>query len=231
MILYSTVRKILALTSTASVDLKPIWATLPAAPSSLHSYSHRNSHKTGATPQSLGKAIGLPSLRDWPLRARTGDALKWRLWVGKTPAGTPAALSSAICTVVRSKSEEELFVSTAQHDNMNMPGFIPSRSKGAGLRRSSTVPSSGFSQQMTVPPPCPSPTPPCRLTHHPGTSKCQASSMSPHRPVNPCPLALMKRQRLASDFPSVPYAYAAQPPPMVDVNPTSGSSVGDLLQP
>jgi hypothetical protein len=106
------------------------------------------------------KLSGLPPREIGRCERALGDALEWRLWVGKTPAGGPATTSSANRTVVRSKSDGELFMSSSQNENHSMAGFStppprnsPPNSKGAGLRRSSTLPSSGFSQDPLMPAP------------------------------------------------------------------------------
>jgi hypothetical protein len=70
-----------------------------------------------------------------------GDALEWHLLVGKTPAGSTAALSSANRTVA-SKSNGELFTDTVQYNNGDNPTSstpplwnIPPRTKGTGLQQ------------------------------------------------------------------------------------------------
>jgi hypothetical protein len=209
------------------------------------------------------KLSGLPPREIGRCERALGDALEWRLWVGKTPAGSPAASSSANRAVVRSKSDGELFSSTAQYDNGDNPAFstpplrnIPPRTQGTGLRRSSTVPSLGFSQDPLMPPPTipdvawePLPwtppglstsgsssdspsTPP--LSHSPASTDSSSGDrtiqMSSFIDVTPSPGQFVplgtyeKAAPFASDFPSAPYAYATQPPPMVDVDPTSGLS-------
>ena len=81
-----------------------------------------------------------------------GDALEWRLWVGKTPLGVRRRR--------RSKSDGELFTSSGQaqlditHSFSTLPALNPStNSKSTGLRRASTLPLLGYSHDplMSVP--------------------------------------------------------------------------------
>lgn len=101
------------------------------------------------------KLSGLPPREIGRCERALGDALEWRLWVGKTPVSYTASSSNR--AVVRSKSDSELFISSGQSEG-NHPGFStppPARGlsrnpKGAGLRRASTVPTAGFNQDPLV---------------------------------------------------------------------------------
>ena len=180
-----------------------------------------------------------------------------RLWVGKSPAGYPASSSSPNRAVVRSKSDGELFASSSQGYN---PGFStpPSRhlspnSKGAGLRRSSTLPMLGYSHDALMPAPgAPEvswdsiswtppgittsndspPTPP--FSHSPsstdsssGDRTIQTSSFidiaSPANPFLPCNTS-DKAPPLSFDRQAPPYTYTAQSHAMLDVDPKLGLS-------
>src|SRR6202034_4149101 len=52
-----------------------------------------------------------------------GDVLNWCLWVGKTPTGSPVALSLSNHAVVRSKCNRELFTSNLQNKNQSIARF------------------------------------------------------------------------------------------------------------
>jgi hypothetical protein len=88
-----------------------------------------------------------------------GDALEWRLWVGKTPTGCPPPSSNR--PVVRSKSDGELIANSGPSEARSHASFstpppprqLSRNSQGAGLRQASTLPPSGFSQDPLVPAP------------------------------------------------------------------------------
>jgi hypothetical protein len=202
------------------------------------------------------KLSGLPPREIGRCERALGDALEWRLWVGKSPAA--AASSSPNRAVVRSRSDGELFMSSSQGNN---PGFStpPSRhlspnSKGAGLRRSSTLPTSGYSQDALMPAPgAPEvswdsiswtppgittsmssndspPTPP--LSHSPsstdsssGDRTIQMSSfIDIASPANPFLPCNTSDKAPPLSFDRQVYTYTAQSHAMLDVDPTSGLS-------
>ena len=111
----------------------------------------RYSNKTWA------KLSGLPPREIGRCERALGDVVEWPLWVGKSPAGCPASSSSPKRAVVRSRSGGELFMSSSQGNNPRL-STPPSRhlspnSKGAGLRQSSTLSTSGYSQDALMPAP------------------------------------------------------------------------------
>jgi len=93
-----------------------------------------------------------------------GDALEWRLWVGKSPASSSLAPpSNNNRAVVRSKSDWELLANRGQSDNRGFAEFSsppapppPQQQQlnttGAGLRRAATLPAAGFSQDLLLTP-------------------------------------------------------------------------------
>lgn len=68
------------------------------------------------------KLSGLPPREIGRCERALGDALEWRLWVGKTPAGCQtSASSSSDRAVVRSKSDGELF--SGQNESGDITGY------------------------------------------------------------------------------------------------------------
>jgi hypothetical protein len=105
------------------------------------------------------KLSGLPPREIGRCERALGDALEWRLWVGKTPAGCSPPSSNR--PVVRSKSDGELIANSGPSEARSHACFstpppprqLSRNSQGAGLRRASTLPPSGFSQDPLVPAP------------------------------------------------------------------------------
>ena len=83
------------------------------------------------------KLSGLPPREIGRCERALGDALDWRLWVGKAPASNTRAVG-------RSQSDGDLFAPSREHT-----AAVPSH--GAGLRRSATVPASAFGQETFAP--------------------------------------------------------------------------------
>jgi len=108
------------------------------------------------------KLSGLPPREIGRCERALGDALEWRLWVGKTPTGCPVPSLTSSRAVIRSKSDGELFATSGQGDTRNNPWFstplprhLMRNSQGAGLRRAATLPVSGFSDSLMPPPTVP----------------------------------------------------------------------------
>lgn len=98
------------------------------------------------------KLSGLPPREIGRCERALGDALEWRLWVGKTPPGaTPTASGNR--PVVRCKSDGELLVGRSNNYGGEYQGAVvaefsprlPASTGGAGLRRSATLPASAYS--------------------------------------------------------------------------------------
>ena len=88
-------------------------SSAPAALFSRLSYSHRNSCRIDSTPnKAWAKLSGLPARKIGRCERGLGDALEWRLWVGKTPAGSSASSPTSNRAVVGSQSDGQLFTSS-----------------------------------------------------------------------------------------------------------------------
>jgi PHO85 cyclin-5 len=102
------------------------------------------------------KLSGFPPHEIRHCKCALGDALKWRLWVGKTLTGCPPPSFNR--PMVRSKSDGELIAnsgpceakSNSCFSTPSPPQQLSRNSQGAGLRRASTLPPSGFSQDLLV---------------------------------------------------------------------------------
>ena len=201
------------------------------------------------------KLSGLPPREIGRCERALGDALEWRLWVGKSPAGSSAISPTSNRAVVRSKSDGALFTSSVQNEKGHVLGFstppprnLSPNSRGAGLRRSSTLPvsNSGFSQDLLTPAPTipevtwealpwtpvsnssssnDSPSTPS-LSHSPSSTDSSSGDrtiqMSNFIDATPPPgqfAQLGTYDKTASDLPP-PYAQ----PTLLDVDPTSGLS-------
>ncbi|KAJ6596662.1 hypothetical protein B0H10DRAFT_2197074 [Mycena sp. CBHHK59/15] len=104
------------------------------------------------------KLSGLPAREIGRCERALGDALDWRLWVGKTPVASPSPASTAPTTVplgrpvVRCQSESSLNISKGSFlgrcDKKESPNAVPASSppsvRHRGLRRSSTLPAEAF---------------------------------------------------------------------------------------
>ncbi|KDR75230.1 hypothetical protein GALMADRAFT_249214 [Galerina marginata CBS 339.88] len=112
------------------------------------------------------KVSGLPPREIGRCERALGQALEWRLWVGKTPVSlqstTPAA--TPIRTVVRSQSEGSLLSTSssskpflAQDESRPIPQDLASGKRvnapslKTGLRRASTLPDGAFAAQLGGP--------------------------------------------------------------------------------
>lgn len=96
------------------------------------------------------KLSGLPPREIGRCERALGDALEWRLWVGKTPAAPVVSSASSNRAVVRSKSDGELLAGRSHNESQGVAEFsppLPAYAGGAGLKRSSTLPASGYFHQ------------------------------------------------------------------------------------
>ncbi|KAF8070645.1 hypothetical protein FPV67DRAFT_1033891 [Lyophyllum atratum] len=131
------------------------------------------------------KLSGLPPREIGRCERALGEALEWRLWVGKQPsaaapqAPSPPLLPSTNRPVVRSHSEGSLFTTTpAQHPFMvqdekciaSLPGS--SISTHRGLRRCATLPTEAYVAPAPVPIDVPLDHPPWRTSNP--TSSCSS---------------------------------------------------------
>ena len=99
------------------------------------------------------KLSGLPPREIGRCERALGEALEWRLWVGKSPAGATTSAPSHR-PVVRSKSDGELCSVSGSNDKISVMTVTgPSMPLSNGLRRVPTVPASGFRQDPLIPAP------------------------------------------------------------------------------
>ncbi|KAF8558021.1 hypothetical protein OG21DRAFT_1434198 [Imleria badia] len=85
------------------------------------------------------KLSGLPPREIGRCERALGEALEWRLWVGKLPA----AQSTSGRSLTKSKSESDIRLSgdpPMAHTTLDVDSSLPPDSKRASLRRSATVP-------------------------------------------------------------------------------------------
>ncbi|CAL1707624.1 unnamed protein product [Somion occarium] len=89
------------------------------------------------------KLAGLPPREIGRCERALGEALQWRLWVGKSPANA-ASSASGLRPVTRCRSENDLSFSVSDSATMSVsPPSASNISKVSGLRRHATVPTLG----------------------------------------------------------------------------------------
>ena len=203
------------------------------------------------------KLSGLPPREIGRCERALGDALEWRLWVGKSPATAGVTSASSNRAVVRSKSDGELLANRSRGECKTFVEFgssPPAYSSSAGLKRASTLPSTGFSQDpllstntdvawepLSWTPPAAggiastsgSPATPS-LTYSPSSTESSSGDrtiqMSSFIDVTPSPGQFVPlgtkvlHHHLSSEPHAAPYTYTAQHHAMLDVDPTSGLS-------
>ena len=99
------------------------------------------------------KLSGLPPREIGRCERALGEALEWRLWVGKSPAG-PTTSAPSHRPVVRSKSDGELFSVSGSNDKFSTMMVTGSSTPlSNSLRRVATIPTSGICQDPFIPAP------------------------------------------------------------------------------